>query len=322
MKSVTRFFVGVDVSKDWIDAFCLGRSARFAQTPEGFASFRSWVELDSFTVVLEPTGGHETALRLFLDDLKIPVVVADCFKVKQLGLALGKMHKTDKIDARMLACYGEICGGQAVEVPRAKVQELKRLVSAWNDLRSELRSLESRLRSPSLPASARKGLEAACVGLDLAVLNVWESILSLLSQDSELSESHALLTSVPGIGVSASVQILANLPEGSLRGSRGLARYAGLVPRQTESGSSIRARSRVSARCNGRLRTLLYLCSLSASRFCPHLKGFKERLLKSGKAKKQALVAVARKLAHAVFAILQSRKPYDGGKLVKQPLTA
>lgn len=321
MESVTREWIGIDISKSWFDVFGFGESSRFENSLSGFDLFLSWLREREVFVILESTGGHERALRSFCDAHEIPVSVADSVRVKAFGVACGRIHKTDKADAKLLWFYASQMRPGFRTLDRHSIQELRRLVACWNDLRSERLSLSARLRSPGLPEVARKGIDEAVSALQSAIDEVWSSILSLIESDYELSEGAKLLQSIPGIGQSASVQVLANLPEGFLRTARGLARYAGLVPAQRESGSSIRGRSRIVHRCNSNLRSLLYMCSLSASRFCPSLKVFYTSLIARGKAKKQALVAVARKLAHAIYGVLKTKTKYDGGKLIQKPLT-
>jgi transposase len=103
--SISRTAVGIDVSKDWFDAAASGCVERFSNNPEGIASLVSWLGEGSFHVCLEPTGGYERLLRKALRVAGIPVSVAHPSKVAAFGRAMGRVHKTDGIDARLLCEY-------------------------------------------------------------------------------------------------------------------------------------------------------------------------------------------------------------------------
>ena len=194
-------------------------------------------------------------------------------------------------------------------------RELRRLVAAWKSLQGQLLAIASQLRSPEMPDIAKKGLEAAHTGLDIAMLDVMAGIERVVASQTDLTEDLNLLCSIKGIAKVSAVQILAQLPEGELRSARQLAAYAGTAPGIRESGSSVRGASRIPRACNRRLRSVLYMCALVARRFCPHLRAFGDRLAERGKAKKQVIVAVMRKLTHAIHAVLTTRLPYNGEKL-------
>jgi transposase len=308
-------WVGVDVSKSWFDAFVEGRSGHFDNSRAGFEAFRSWLGEGEFHVVLEPTGGYERSLRLALAEFKIRASVVNAARVHGFGRCLGKLHKTDKVDARLLAEYGQLRSPAPSRLDSGARRELCKLVATWKSLQTQLLALDSQLRSPELPSSAKRGLEAARVGLDLAMVDVMHALDALTESSPELSGDLELLTTIVGIGKVSAYQILAQLPEGDLRSARQLAAYAGTAPGTRESGSSIRRPSRVSRACNRRFRSVLYMCALVAKRFCPHLKQFAARLAARGKTKKQVVVAVMRKLTHAIYVVLEKRVAYDGAKL-------
>lgn len=313
MESVQQ--IGIDVSKGWFDAHVSGRDARFANDVEGCAEFLRWLGDGEYHACLEPTGGHERLLRKALEEAGIPASLAHPGKVSAYARMMGRSHKTDKVDARLLAEYLGVAAPASSKLGRECRRELRRLVLSWKSLQRQFLMLESQLRSPEFHASARAGLEAAKVGIEMAMLALAEEADRLVLREGELKEDISLLESIKGIGRVSALQILAHLPEGELRSARELASYAGCVPCLRESGSSVRGRSRVSPRCNRRLRSVLYMCAMSARRFCPHLKSFADRLLERGKTKKQVIVAVMRKLCHAIFAVLSRKMPYNGAKL-------
>lgn len=193
-------------------------------------------------------------------------------------------------------------------------RELRQLAGAWKDLQRQLLQVQARMRSPMLPDSAKPALETARQGISDALEEIWAQIERVLSENADIAEDVSLLCTVPGIAIKSAVQILAHLPEDELRSARSLANYAGVAPCQRESGTSRRG-SQIGTRCNRNLRRTLFMCGMVARLYCPHLKAFALRLVAAGKARKQAIIAIMRKLTHAIFAILTTRQPYNGEKL-------
>src|SRR5437763_375509 len=128
----------------------------------------------------------------------------------------------------------------------------------------------------------------------------------------DLRADRDLLVSVPGVGRQTAATVQAELPERAAgRSAQAAAAYAGLAPREFRSGSSVRKRTRLSKAGNARLRTALYLPTLTAIRFNPLLKGFFERLVAAGKPKMQAVGACMRKLVMLCYGVLKNRAPFD-----------
>src|SRR6267143_3963587 len=149
-----------------------------------------------------------------------------------------------------------------------------------------------------------------------AMKKLRQQALQCIAADAQLQQRYQLLRSVPGLGEISAVQTLAELlllPAD--RDVRQWVAYAGLDPREYSSGTSVRKYTRISKVGNAHLRRALYMPALVASRVEPHLRGFYEHLLARGKSKRQALVAVARKLLHAIYGMFRSQRPYDGTRV-------
>ena len=309
--------VGIDVSGYWFDV-CIQaqkrKEARFANSPEGFEQLLSLLQGVQAHVCLEGTGGYERKLCEFLLKADVLVSRADSLLVRRFAEGLGLAHKTDKIDAWVLAEYCRIQRPPAMATEKDSRRELRQLVRTLRDLKKEQRQLRARLKAPQLPEAARAGLMMADHGFSFAIEDIQKQIERLL-EDPELAEDVALLSSIRGIGKASALLILAHLPEGPLLSARGLANYAGVIPTLRESGARVRSKPTIATRCNHELRSILFMCGMVARRFCPHLKAFALKLVASGKAKKQAIVAVMRKLTHAIYAVLTNRETYDGAKL-------
>ena len=140
-----------------------------------------------------------------------------------------------------------------------------------------------------------------------------------IDSEDRLREQFLLLTSVPGIAEISALQILGELvllaPEMKVR--QWVAR-SGLDPVHQDSGTSVHKPAHISRAGSRHLRRALYMPALAAVRYDPHLKAFYEALLARHKSKLQALMAVARKLLHAIYGIFKSCTPYDGNKLFPQ----
>lgn len=320
--SVIHIPVGIDVSKRWFDVcvLCSGspKRARFDNDRGGFGELLSFLGSEAVHVCLEGTGGYERALLEFLVDAGIRTSRADSLLVRRFAQGMGMLHKTDRIDAALLADFCRLREPAPVELEPRATRELRQLVRASLDLKVQRRQLRNRIVGPSLAGAAIPAMEMAMQGIDAAITQVEGLLDRLLEQEPELAAQVQLLSSIPGIAKTAALKILAFLPEGPLRSARGLAAYAGLVPGLRESGLSKKT-SGIGLRCNRTLRAILFMAGLVARRCCPHLKAFALRLVASGKAKKQAIIAVTRKLTHAIFAVLTSQETYQGKKLCHAP---
>jgi transposase len=315
--SVDQIPVGIDVSKSWFDVCVLEdshRRSRFDNNEKGFAELLEFLGSKPVHVCLEGTGGYERALCLFLSGEGVRLSMVNALMVRRFGEGLGIVHKTDPVDAWLLAEFCRVSRPAPRHFEGSARRELRQLAGAWKDLQKQLLQVKARMCSPMLPDSAKHGLEIAKEGLSDALKEMWAQIERVLSENVDIAEDFALLCSVPGIANKSAVQILAHLPEDGLRSARSLANYAGVVPCQRESGTSRRG-SQIGSRCNRNLRRTLFMCGMVARRFCPHLKAFALRLIAAGKTKKQAIVAIMRKLTHAIFAILTKRETYQGEKL-------
>ena len=269
----------------------------------------------SVHVCLEGTGGYERELLRFLLESGIPSTMVNPLQVRRFAQGMGYLHKTDKVDARAIGAFCKAKQPEPTQLEDVARTELRQLVGVWKDLQSQFNQVRARLKSPMLPGSARPCLERLRDSLAAEMKEMDAQIDLLLSRSAELARDVELLDSIPGVARRSAIAVLAHLPSGELRSARGLANYAGLVPGQKESGSSYRRKSKIGSVCNRELRKTLFMCGMVARRHSPELKDFALSLVARGKAKMQAIVAIMRKLAHAIYAILTTRKPYDSKKL-------
>jgi transposase len=185
---------------------------------------------------------------------------------------------------------------------------------------AEKNRLHAAQLSAALPAAVVNDLKRSLRGLERALARLTRQAVQVIGQDPDLNLRYPLLLSTCGIGPTSAVQILAELamlsPDLDVRQ---WVAQAGLDPRQYSSGSSVHKKTRISKTGNRHLRRALYMPALVAIRHEPHLRAFYLHLLARGKAKMQALVAVMRKLLHAVFGMFKHQQPFDGAKLFPLP---
>ncbi len=295
-------FIGIDVSKEWFDVAVHAQAAkpqRFPNSGAGFAAFakRFAAELPQALVVLESTGGYETALIAFLLARKVAVHRAHPLAAKYFIRSLRLHGKTDALDAQALARYGaeRHASLRLCHVPEAAQQALQALLSRRADLLAiriaeQTRSLHPGYADAALKASLRamlKLLNAQLAKLDLR-------IEALIGQSPPLSAKFAVMTSVKGIGKQTALTLLGNMPElGSLT-RRQAASLAGVAPHPRDSGKTAGYRRTIGGRAQ--VKRCLFMAAMAARRFNADLRAFFERLIQNGKKPMAAITAIMRKL--------------------------
>lgn len=289
-------YAGVDVCKAWLDVYLhpIGRSFRVPNSKEGCE--RLALELTSAEaglIVMEATGKLHRLAHRTLSSAAFAVAIVNPYRSRKLADALGQLAKTDRIDARLLALFGEVIGPEATPVPAKSLAELQELVLARQAAKACETALKNQLAaaaSPVLKRLLKRQLNAQArliAGLEAA-------IEGLLSKDAGLKRRYELLSSIKGMGPITAVTLAACLPElGTLAGGQ-IAALAGVAPMNCDSGE-MRGQRRIKGG-RAHVRTALYMAAVAASRCNPDLKAFYERLRDAGKPAKLALTAVMRKL--------------------------
>ena len=319
-------FVGIDVSKDTLDACLLGpdgrtRGKRFANAPAGFAALAGWADRHApgaaIHFCLEATGPYSEAVATHLHAAGRAVSVANPARVKAYMKACGHGNKTDPADARGIATFGRDRRPRLWVPPGPEVRQLQALVRRRDDLRGLAAAEKNRLSVPTLTPAARRSITRVVRFLTRAADRVQGEAEALIAATPELAADGALLESVQGVGRQTATTVLAELPPvAHLRSAEAAAAYTGLAPAEFQSGKSVRKRTRLSKAGNARLRTALYLPTLTAIRFHPVLRAFYARLRDPKRAggpkpKMQAVGACMRKLVMVCYGVLKNRQPFD-----------
>jgi transposase len=313
-------FVGIDVSKDTLDACLLApggrtRQGSFPNDACGYAALIRWADQHAVGpchFCLEATGPYSEAPALALAEASRPISVVNPARVKYAGLMRGWGNKTDPADARRIAEYARDSNPPPWQAPTPEVRTLQGLVRRRDDLREMAAREKGRLASPALPRAARRSVERTLHFLEREADRVQAQADELIAATPALQADRDLLVSITGVGPQTATTVLAELPSVErLPSAESGAAYAGLAPREFRSGSSVRKRTRLSKAGNARLRKALYLPTLTAIRFNPLLKGFFARLVAAGKPKLQAVGACMRKLVMLCYGVLKNRVPFD-----------
>jgi transposase len=304
-------YVGIDVSKGRLDGDLAPNPAPFqaANDAAGIASVCARLApLKPALVVLESTGGLEVALAAALALAKIPVAVVNPRQVRDFAKALGRLAKTDAIDASTLALFGERIRPAARPLPDEEARAFAALLSRRGQL-VEMRSAEKNRLGGACPEPVRASLEAHVAWLTEQIARVEKDLGAAVEASPVWKAKDDLLRGIKGVGPAVSRTLLAALPELGTLTRQQVAALAGLAPRNRDSGQFRGQRSIGGGRAQ--VRSALYMAALVASRHNPALKAFSDRLRAAGKAAKVRLVAVARKLLTIANAVLRDGEPWD-----------
>ena len=297
-------FVGIDVSKLALDFDCLPVSAtqQFSNDASGIAALVALLQ-DSGAerIVIEATGGYETAIASALAAAKLPVVVVNPRQVRDFAKAMGQFAKTDKLDARILALFGE-----RMKPPlRALPDEAQRALADVLNRRLQLVTMraQEKTRLASVPAVARKDVEQHIAWLDKRIAKLEADLGARLKTSEVWCHKAALLDSVPGVGEVTTFSLLADLPELGTLSRQKIAALVGLAPFPDDSGK--RQGKRYIRGGRAEIRCVIYMSTLSATTHNPSIKAMFERLTATGKPFKLVMTACMRKLLTILNALIK-----------------
>ena len=238
----------------------------------------------------------------------IPVAAINPRQARDFAKALGRPAKTDRIDAQVLAHFAEAVRPAVRPSPSAEVQALDALLSRRQQL-LEMRVMESNRLASCTDPTVRAGLERHLSWLDAEIAAAERGLAAAVAASPAWRAKDALLRSIPGLGAVSSLTLPAAVPElGSLDGSR-LSALVGLAPYADDSGTRRGGRHVRGGRAV--VRRVLYLAALSAVRYNPVMRAFRDRLAARGKRAKVILTAVARKLLVIANAVIRTGRPWQ-----------
>jgi transposase len=303
-------FVGIDVSKDTLDVHIHPTDTRFAvaNDPSGVEALVARLRPVAPTlVVLEATGGLERPVAAALALAALPVAIVNPRQVRDFAKALGRLAKTDALDAHTLALFADRVRPEPRPLPDETARAFEALLLRRRQL-LEMRTAEHN-RLGMAAAAVRKGIAAHIAWLTKRLDGVDAELGAVVEASPVWRAKDELLQSIPSIGPVVSRTLLAALPELGTLTRQQIAALAGLAPVNRDSGRWRGVRSIAGGRSE--VRAALYMAALSATRFNPALRAFSDRLRRAGKKTKVRLVAVARKLLTIANAVLRDGRAWD-----------
>lgn len=332
MQKEKKCYLGIDVSKLWFDVSMLivkngckepMLTERFHNTAQGLETFEAWllqweVPYDGNSlVVMENTGVYHRLIWGYCSANNLPIHIGNAADIKwSLGITRGK---SDITDSKRLCtyCYRHAEDLKATPVLDPVFIQLKDLTTARTRLLSQINSMKVYLNE--MKSSANKETmqlmvhahKAAMEGLKKSIAQIEEQIHRIIKENESIKANYELLVSIPGIGHVTAVYLICctNNFARKIKGKQ-LASYAGVVPFENTSGTSIKGRNKVHKMANKDLKKLLHLCALTAIRSSPELKYYYERKKEEGKHSMSILNAIRNKLALRVVAVINNKRKY------------
>ena len=298
-------FVGIDVSKEWFDVAVRPGPERWhgSQDEAGVAELTDRLrQLDPCLVVMEASGGYERLIAAALAAAELPVAVVNPRQVRDFARSLGRLAKTDRIDAEVIAHFGQTAEVEAKPMPSPDALELEALVTRRRQL-VRMRSAEQVRRRQALPVVQQR-IDRVLALLEQELKEIDDDLSRRLRESPLWREREELLRSVPGVGPTLTFTLVAELPELRSLSRRQIAALVGVAPLARDSGKLRGTRTCWGGRAN--VRAALYMPTLAAVRCNPVLRTFYGRLVAAGKSKKVALTACMRKLLTILNAMVKN----------------
>jgi len=332
MVTSIKFYLGIDISKSWFDASVLKvvdhqkqpmSTEQFANTKIGFGSFKKWLEgqgvpFDENTLmVIENTGIYHRPFWEFCTNHNLPLHIGNAARIKwSLGITRGK---NDQVDSKRLCtyCYKQCDELKATAALDPVFMQLKDLMTSRTRLITQLQSTKSYIKEllctndKALLKTLEKAHKTAIDGIEKSIEQIEKLIKDLIAADEKINRNYELIKSIPGIGSITAIYIIcctnnfANKPSG-----KQLASYAGVVPFEHSSGSSVRGRNKVHKMANKELKRLIHMCAVSSIIYSSEMKAYYERKKAEGKPGLSVVNAIKNKLLLRVVAVVKKGEKY------------
>jgi transposase len=303
-------FVGIDVSKAWLDVAVdpTGEYWRSENNEQAILELSiRLVRLEPKCIVVEATGGYEVQLVNLLCAASLPVARVNPGRVRRFAQGLNWLAKTDKIDAKLLARFAEKANPRLTKLPREHEKRLAALVKRRKQVLDMLVSEHNRLETAD--ADVLPYIQNSMTMLQKQLDELDQAIHSLIDNTPDLKGKQDLLLSVPGVGKVTASTLASQLPELGTCDRKQIATLVGVAPFSRDSGK--KRGKRVIKGGRPAIRSVLYMATLSATRYNPVIRSFYDRLIRNGKETKVALVACMRKLLTILNAMIRDHRSWN-----------
>lgn len=312
-------YIGIDVSKDSFVAAYPSKSGYTTKTFKNIANgVRQFINSlpEDCHCVMEATGNYSMLLLYLLQKANITVSMENPQKIKHFARAMLSTTKTDVIDAKLIAMYGEKMEPEPYKIPsesilllkqkRTVLRQLKKQLTMWTNLQESMEPL------PKKDPASKVAIEQTIKFLRKQISKLEDEITHL--SNTEFKRQMELLTSIRGIGESiASALIIATGGFTYFSGAKQISRFLGLCPTYQQSGTSVNVKGHINRNGDTHLRSQLYIAALASIRYNAACKETFERLKAKGKSGKVAVIAIANKLIRQAFAVVTNDRPYIDG---------
>lgn len=312
-------YLGIDIAKEKIDVHLIQEqgvsSGQFENGVQGYKQMEKWLKkrgVEQMHACLEATGSYGQGVAEYLYQAGYQVSVINPKIIKHYAHSQMQRNKTDKLDARLIAQYCQKESPRLWQPPAEAERTLQALTRRLEALIADRTREKNRLSATSHPPVVKQSIEETIAFYSQQIEKLQAQIQDHIDHHpDELDEKHALLTSIPGIGDKTAAILLAELPDISLfTSAKQLAAFAGLTPKQLQSGNSHRTAG-IYKLGSRRLRTALYFPALSGKTHNPILRHMADRLAQRGVTGMSAIAALMRKLLQLVYGVLKSKRPFD-----------
>ena len=310
-KTKTNSYVGIDISAERLDLHVLPTEQHQSLVYDnaGVTQLVSFLQQVKPTlIVVEATGKLEISLVAALAAAPLPVVVVNPRQTRDFARSLGRLAKTDRIDASILARFAESVQPELRVLPSEQQQAMQELVTRQRQL-VEMRGAESNRLTRTRTTRVRRNLQIHLNWLDKQIRDLDQQIRQLITESPLWREKDQLLQSVPGVGPKTSSMLVAHLPELGQLNRRQIASLVGLAPFNHDSGKHRGKRFIGGGR--SQVRCTLYMSSLVASHHNPAIQALRQRLQSQGKPFKVVLTACMRKLLIILNAMVKNGTPWN-----------
>ncbi|REL26677.1 IS110 family transposase [Thalassotalea euphylliae] len=315
MKTVInqKIHVGVDTGKYQLDIYLRPLDIYFTVPNDEKGIAEAINQLKQYPVeriVIEATGRLEMPFIMACANSKLPFVIANPIHIKRFAGAIGQRAKTDKLDAQLIAHYGEVIKPALSQLKPATMQVMSDLVARRNQLLVMQTMEKNRLQS--LPKSLSMTIKPILTAFKHQILKIEKKLVELIESCPEYQKKNTILQSMTGIGKIAASSIISNLPELGYVTGKQASSLVGVAPMNRESG-----RYKGQRRIQGgrhQVRTVLYMAMLSAIQSNPVFKDTYQRLVGAGKPKKVAIIACIRKMVVILNSMLRDGVMWEAPK--------
>lgn len=302
--------VGIDTSKTQLDIYVrpVGDYFSVENNAQGIKEALKRIKAYQPTrIIIEATGRLELPLACAATKANLPIVVANALQVHKFAASTGKLAKTDKLDAQMIAHYGEALKPRLTEIKADNIQQISDLLARRGQL-IDMRTMEKN-RDSIMPKEIKASIQRVIKNLQKEIVWVEEKLDKLIDETPDWSKTLAILLSVKGVGKVLAYTLLSDLPELGQLNRKEIAALVGLAPMNRESGA-YRGKRRIRGG-RARIRTVMFMAMMSTIQSNDKFKHEYQRLVAKGKPKKVALIACMRKMITILNTMVKNGELWD-----------